>query len=116
MNCYKSLVTVNNNSNEVNITDYEEESYLYYVDSDADKTVNIYDYKNNILKRDNNSIYLELKFDVNKKTKGTMEIKELDKKIDLDIETKKLIKTDKLLEIRYILNDDEFIYKIEVGD
>ena len=116
MNCYKSLVTVNNNSNEVNITDNEEENYLYYIESDDEKTVNIYDYKNNILKRDNEKIYLELKFDMKKKTIGTLEIKDLNKKIELDIETKKLIKTDKLLEIRYILNDDEFIYKIEVGD
>lgn len=116
MSCYKSLVTVNNNSNEVNITIYEDKNYLYYVDNDKEKTVNIYDYKNNILKRDNKEIYLELKFELNKKTKGVMEIKELNKKIDLDIETKMLSITDKLIEIKYMLNDEEFLYKIEVGE
>ena len=116
MDCYESLVTVNNNSSKVNINDFKKDSYLYYIDDDLEKTVNIYDYKNNILKRDNEKIYLELKFDMKKKTIGTLEIKDLNKKIELDIETKKLIKNDKLIEIRYILNDEEFIYKIEVGE
>lgn len=84
-------------------------SELSYIEKDKDKTFVNYDYLNNVLKRDNNSLCME--YDFNNEN-GFIFIKELNKKIDIDLKVKKLENTSKNIYIEYYINDE--LYKFEL--
>lgn len=118
MENFKAYVTISKNNIEnkdlVNVFYDFKKKYLYYVDNDNNKTVNILDLKTNTFKRDNDDIYLTIKFSLNKTTKNMMEVKSLNKNIQLNIKTLSLKKEkDKNIEIRYILENEEYLYKLE---
>ena len=94
MQRYKVLITINSDNGKKSFTQIinydEEKQYLYYVENDPEKTVNIYDYKKNTLKRDNSKIYLELNF-INKKiTNNKLQLKDLNNYLDIDIFTESI--------------------------
>lgn len=74
-------------------------------------TNTILDLKNNTLVRENNDIYM--KYDFNEK-KGTLEVKELNKVLDLKIDTVHIYRDEKVIEIKYNIDKEEFIYRLEV--
>lgn len=114
----KILVTIkSNNQNTIYQTEAtydQEKKYLYYLEKDLDKTAVIYDYKENILKRDNPKIYQELKFIPQKNTTNKMLLKDLDKYIDIEILTIKIINNYPEVTVYYLLNDEKYLYKIEI--
>ena len=113
---YMCLITINSedkNEFSIKVVDNYNEKNLYYVEKDDLRTVNIYDYKNNIIKKDNDDIYLELKFDINKPTKNKLVLKRENKEFILDIETKEIIQDQNSIKINYSLNDQDYLYKIE---
>ncbi len=59
-----------------------------------------------------------MSFELDKKTTTDYYIKELNTSLDIDILTNKLILSDKLIEINYIIIDtgQEYSYKIEMSD
>ena len=69
------------------------------------------DLNNNTLVRENNDIYM--KYDFNKKT-GTLEVKELNKVLDLKINNVHIYRDEKVTEIKYNIDEEEFIYRVEV--
>ena len=79
-------------SYEVNASYDKEKEYIYYVEKDDLKTVAIFSYKENILKRDNEKMYLELNFVNNKKTTNTMTLKDLNQTSYIELFTNKIVK------------------------
>ena len=118
---YNVLITINstsnNNSFKTTLTHLKEKKQLYYVDKDKEKTVNLFDYDNNILTRDNENIYLELKFKKNKITQNKLLIKEMNSTTYISIKTNDIIISENLILLDYNIDNEHYIYKIEkIGD
>ncbi len=118
---YNVLITINstsnNNSFKTTLTHLKEKKQLYYVDKDKEKTVNLFDYDNNILTRDNENIYLELKFKKNKITQNKLLIKEMNSTTYISIKTNDIIVSENLILLDYNIDNEHYIYKIEkIGD
>ena len=118
---YNVLITINstsnNNSFKTTLTHLKEKKQLYYVDKDKEKTVNLFDYDNNILTRDNEKIYLELKFKKNKITQNKLLIKEMNSTTYISIKTNDIIISENLILLDYNIDNEHYIYKIEkIGD
>ena len=77
------------------------------------ETVVILDKNSNKLTRENNEIYMNYLFDISKKTQGTLLVKELNRKLSLEIETKKIIKKENYIEIIFKVEDEYFQYYLE---
>ena len=95
---YDVDIFVNKNNNEIS-----------YVEKDDYKTFVSYDYKNNILKRDNNIMYMEFDF---KHEKGYFFEKSLNKKFDMEIRVKNVIFDSNTKVIEYYCNKE--FYKLEI--
>lgn len=115
MEKYDALITIinNNEKSKYNAEVHEdiERQSLFYIEKD--KTTTTYNYKDNILKRDNDKINLEFTFNLNELTKNSITIKELNNTMEVDIITKEITHTDKILKIVYEMNDSLFTYIIE---
>ena len=96
--CYDVDIFVNKNNNEIS-----------YVEKDNYKTFVSYDYKNNILKRDNNIMYME--FDFNNE-KGYILEKNINKKFDIEISVESIDITSNNIEIIYYSNGEFYEYSI----
>ncbi len=92
----------------------EQEDYIIYKEPTTDNTLVKFDYKHNELKRDNNKITMCYKFNKNKKTTGTISLKELNKMVTLNIKTTNIIHKSNNIEITYLIEDELYNYKIEV--
>ena len=68
--------------------DTEKNLYFY---KEPNKTNVIFDYKNNVLKRDNEEMNLEFKFKLKEKTINNIYIKELNNVINIEIYTEDII-------------------------
>lgn len=79
-----------------------------------DNTLEIFDYKNNILIRENNKLRMEYIFDIDKKTLGTIYIKELNNEMKLNIETNKIERNNNDLDIEFKIENNIINYHIEV--
>lgn len=88
-----------------------EEKVIKYIEKDGTNTS--FDYKNNILRRDNDQMIVEFKFDLDKVTKGKMSVKELNGDLEIDVLTKELKVTDKKVKVVYVVNDLTFEYTLE---
>ena len=97
-------------SEEELITDSIIEDNIYKYQEDNSTKV-VLDMNNNTLIRENNDIYM--KYDFNNK-KGNLQVKELDKVFDLDMAKVNIVKEDKLIEIKYNIDLEEFTYRLEV--
>ena len=91
------------------------EKHMFYY-KEPNKTACILDYENNILKRDNEEMMLEIHFIPNEKTNNKIYIKELNNSINLEIFTKEITKEEDKYIVIYESNNEEFIYKIEKED
>ena len=73
-----------------------------------------FSYKDNILVRENNDLRMDYSFLEGKTTKGTILVKELNKNINVDIKTKNIKINENDIEIIFDVEENEFIYKVEV--
>lgn len=110
----KVLITINNKKETVVANYNKEKKELFYIEKDIDQTVNIYNYQENSLKRDNPKMYLELTFEEHHATKNKLWIKDLNQTVELDIDTKKIITTKTKKRINYSLNGEFYQYEIEM--
>ena len=95
------------------VSKVDKDKITYYEKS---KTKVIYDYKENALIRENDDINMLYTFNKNKPTIGKILVKELNKELHVKIKTKELKKKDYNLEIKFKVEDQNFIYKIEVKE
>ncbi len=87
---------------------------ITFCDKDKTKvTINIID---GILKRENKEMFLFLDF---KNETAVINVKELNKKLDLKIEVNNIIKSTDKIEVNYILNNDNYYFELNwnmIGD
>ncbi len=89
----------------------QDERILY---QEPDQTKTQYSFKNNILVRENKDIRMEYTFIKKKTTEGIIYLKDYNKEIRILINTKKIDKKDNNIKIQYKVDNNEFIYEIEV--
>ena len=106
-------VTIENDDQKQQITTNAiiQDNILKY--KEENNTIVKFNYLNNNLIRENNDIYMDYKF---KKgiSKNKLLLKKYNKELIIDINTTKIEKTENDIEIDYIIEKDEFKYKIEV--
>ena len=71
---------------------------INYKENNAELTNVLYDKTSRILIRDNKEIYMEYDFNMNK---ASIYIKDLKKEINLELRTKTIVESDKLIDIEY---------------
>lgn len=113
MSKVKIKVSVNDDiEKEYNAIYREKEKLLTY--KEEDNTLVKFNYKDNILIRENDSLFMQYKF-VNKKTsKNKIFIKDLKQYLDITLFTKSILVKDNIINITYVIEDNLFNYKIEV--
>ncbi len=79
-----------------------------------DKTIVKFNYRTNELNRENDELKMRYLFSNRKKTIGTIAIKELAKTLNIQISTKKIKRKDYNIEIEFQIEENDFLYKIEV--
>ncbi len=84
-------------------------SVFKYIEEDTTKTV--FDMNKNVLSRENDELYMEYFFD---KNKGKVYIKEIDKEFLIDLKKVKVDRKDNNIKISYNIDEDKFIYELEV--
>lgn len=88
-----------------------QESTIKY--QEEDKTKVILNLKNSSLIRENDKLRMNYLFKKNKETKGNVFFKEYQKSIDIILKTTSIKKKNKNIEIRFTIENDEFLYRIE---
>lgn len=89
----------------------EENSIMY---KEEDKTTTKVNLKYKKLRRENEELLMEYLFAEEKNTKGRVTIKSLNKTLELNLKATKINQVDKNIEINYVLENDEYKYKLEV--
>ena len=89
----------------------EENSIVY---KEEDKTTSKIELTNQRLRRENEKIFMEYTFDEEKETKGIVTVKSLQKTLELNLKTRKIDKENQNIEINYVLENDEYKYKLDV--
>ena len=89
----------------------DENSIVY---KEEDKTTSKIELTNQRLRRENEKIFMEYTFDEEKETKGIVTVKSLQKTLELNLKTRKIDKENQNIEINYVLENDEYKYKLEV--
>lgn len=84
---------------------------LNYKENNDELTNVLYDKTSRILIRDNKEIYMEYDFNMNK---ASIYIKDLKKEINLELRTKNIIESDKLIDIEYLLDNEVYRYIIDM--
>lgn len=74
----------------------------------------IYNYKENKLIRETNELRMTYQFEEGKTTTGNITLKDLNKEINIEIYTKKIIKKENNIEIEFEIEKNLFLYRIEV--
>lgn len=110
----KVTVGSNENKDSYKIKAIMNEEKIIYHEKDEKNTKVIFDWKNNLLIRNNSDILMTYPFDLNNKTIGNIEVKELNKYLNLSIETIKYDISDIKKELKFKVEDEEIIYIIEV--
>ena len=98
------------NIEEVNAI-YQDNIFKYQEDQ---KTKVILDLDKQILLRENKELKMKYIFQENKETDGIIESKELSKRIKVKIKTKKIERKENDIKITFQVEDQSFLYHIEV--
>ena len=84
------------------VISYQENNNTYvYLDINKDELI-----------RENDQILMKYAFKENRRSKGLITIKEMNKELDIDIETTSLIKKDNYYYIEYKIEENKFIYEL----
>lgn len=110
----KVTTVSNNNENSYEIPAILQEEKILYREPDKKKTHVTFDYSKDLLIRDNKEISMIYKFNSRSNTIGNVEVKDLGRIINLNIETKRYLKNNKNVEISFLVEEEEIKYKIEV--
>lgn len=89
----------------------EENSIIY---KEEDKTTTKVSLNEKRLRRENEELLMEYLFAEEKNTKGIVTVKSLNKTLELNLKAKKINQVDKNIEIHYVLENEEYKYKLEV--
>lgn len=109
----KFSITIENDEsiNHINVSAILKEDEIIYKETDG--TLTNFNYKHNILTRENKDLKMKYRFLENTTSEGTIEVKELQKEINVMIETGNIIRNKNNIEIEFKIEDNNFIYRIE---
>ncbi len=79
-----------------------------------DNTTEMFDYTNNKLTRENSELRMNYIFDLNKETKGTVFVKDLNRELEVNVKTNKIERNKNDIEIEFVVEDNTIKYRIEV--
>ena len=79
-----------------------------------DNTTEMFDYTNNRLTRENSELRMNYIFDLNKETKGTVFVKDLNRELEVNVKTNKIERNKNDIEIEFVVEDNTIKYRIEV--
>ena len=99
----------------INTNGIKNKNKIIYKENEISVTILIFDNKIE-MKRVHPDYIIELNFDINKETYTNYQFIGGDKVFKLTTKTKKLIISDKKIEIEYVLEDNKFSYKLELED
>lgn len=88
------------------------QNIIIYKEQDATKTK--LDMKRLKLRRENDELMMEYLFKPKQSTVGLVEIKSLQKRLELNLTTKEIIQSKNKIEIFYELEKEQYKYKLEV--
>lgn len=103
----KVQIKNSNTNNEYETDAILQDEIIKYKEEDNTKVV--FNYKENKLTRENNELKMIYSFNDNK---GVITVKELEREIKVEIDTKKIERKDNNIKIIFEI-EDEFIYRIE---
>lgn len=108
------LISVKNNDSniEYKTTAILTEDIIKY--KSEDNTTEMFDYTNNKLIRENSELRMNYIFDLNKETKGTVFVKDLNRELEINIKTNKIERNKNDIEIEFVVEDNTIKYHIEV--
>jgi hypothetical protein len=107
----KINITSSNDTNTYKTTAIIQDNIIKYLEDN--KTTTTYDYNNQLLTRENKELKMRYTFNLKDKTQGSIFIKELNKELNVEIETKKIERKDNNIKIKFIIENDIFLYEIE---
>lgn len=107
-------VTIKNNQSNstINVNAIIQDNIIKY--KEEANTIVKFDYTTNELTRENNELRLNYLFLEDNKTEGIIYVKDLKKELVLEIKTKKIQRKNYDIEIEFAVEEEEFLYKIEV--
>lgn len=112
----KINVSINIKNNEetknIKVPAIIQENVLKY--KEDNDTIARFNYQNNSLFRENHELRMEYQFNIKKATTGKIYIKDLKKDILVTIKTKQLERQENAIKIVFTIENNEFIYQIEV--
>lgn len=94
----------------------KEKRIITYFEPTKEKTKVEYFYNENKLLRNNDLLEMTYYFDLKNKTQGIINVKDLNKKVYVEIKTKELIIKDYNVIIKFLVENQEFIYNIGVKE
>ncbi len=94
----------------------KKENKITYFETDELKTKVTYSYNTNTLIRENKNLYMKYTFNKNKETKGLLEIKDIKRTLEVTIKTKNIERKNNDLKIDFLVEEEEFSYKVEVKE
>ena len=106
----KAIITTNNETIQENTIGSFINGIISYKESDD--TCVYLDITKNELIRENDNLFMKYGFIENRRSKGKLHIKDLNKEVELEIETKKIINQEKTYYVEYKIDENEFIYKL----
>ncbi len=113
MNKKANITIISNNEKIMYNTDIEiKNKKINYKEIINNKITDVlYDKDKKILIRDNNEMYMEYDFNINK---AIIYIKELKQELNLDFKTKNIIDNNNKIDIEYIINNEIYKYTIDM--
>jgi len=102
------------NHNQINHIDVKAiltEDEIKYRETDG--TITHFNYQKRLLTRENEDLKMMYRFLEQRKTEGTIEIKEFNQEMKVTVTTEKIKENGKNVEITFQVEEDPFIYRIE---
>ena len=94
----------------------KEKGILTYFEPTDEKTKVEYFYKESKLIRSNKALDMTYIFNLNKETEGIINVKDLNRTLSVKIKTKDLVIKEHDIKLKFLVENHEFIYNIEVKE
>jgi hypothetical protein len=79
---------------------------------ESDNTYVYLDTTKNELIRENDNLFMKYGFIENRRSNGMIHVKDLNKEIEIEIETEKIINEENIYYVEYKIDENKFIYKL----
>ncbi len=106
----KAIITTNDETIQENTFGSFVSGIISYKESD--NTCVYLDITKNELIRENDNLFMKYGFIENRRSNGMLHIKDLNKEVEVEIETQKIINQENTYYVEYKIDENKFIYKL----